>query len=168
MQEFNKNYNQCAASLNWAMQTNLAVAESFRRAHAIAESEEERIDKLERRLKLLRLIRDATLFALTLLRSFFWLEVIGLLLVLVVLPLLLFYAQKSDSSWALGALMGQQWQIQKAATFIVSFVAAVIALLRTILRFEKIRDRLLEKARAADRERMEQRRRKMTKKKPEE
>ncbi len=157
MVEFNKNYNQCAASLNWAMQTNLGMADSFRRAQSISVAEEERIAKLERRLKMLRLIRDATLFGLTFLRTFFWLEVIGLLLVLVVLPLLLFYAQKTGTSWAVGAMIGQQWQIQKAATFLISFVALALALLRTVLRFEKIRDALLEKARAAERDRAAQR-----------
>ncbi len=163
MVEFNKNYNQCAASLNWAMQTNLAMAEPFRRAQLIAVAEEERIAKLERRLKLLRLIRDVTLFGLTLLRTFFWLEIIGLLLVLVVLPLLLFYAQKTGSSWAVSALAGQQWQVQKIATFLISFLAFAVALLRTVLRFEKIRDGLLEKARAADRERAALRRQKTAK-----
>ncbi len=168
MVEFNKNYNQCAASLNWAMQTNLGVADAFRRAQLIAVAEEERIAKLERRLKLLRMIRDVTLFGLTLLRTFFWLEVIGLLLVLVALPLLLFYAQKSGSNWAVSAMIGQQWQVQKAATFIVSFLAFAFALLRTVMRFEKIRDALLEKARSADRERAAERRRKAAKQKPDE
>ena len=150
MVEFNKNYNQCAASLNWALQSNLHSPEAFRRALVMATEEEERIQRLGKRLKFLRLIRDVTLFFLTLVRSFFWLEVVGLLLVLVVLPLLLYYAQKTGLSWAMGTLAGQQWQVQKVATFMVSFGAFVIALLRTVLRFEKIRDALLEKARKAE------------------
>ncbi|MDL2209248.1 tetratricopeptide repeat protein [Desulfovibrio sp. OttesenSCG-928-O18] len=158
MVEFNKNYNQCAASLNWAMQSNLHTPEAFRRALVMATDEEERIAKLEKRLKLLRLIRDVTLFFLTLAKTFFWLEVVGLLLVLVVLPLLLYYAQKTGVSWPVSTLAGQQWQVQKAATFIISFLALALAMLRTVLRFDKIRDALLEKARRADREKQRARR----------
>lgn len=150
MVEFNKNYNLCAASLNWALQSNLHTPDAFRRALLMAVDEEERIARLEKRLKFLRLIRDATLFLLTLLKTFFWVEVVGLLLVLVVLPLTLYYAQKTGTSWPVGALAGQQWQVQKVATFIVSFLAFIFATLRTVLRFEKIRDSLLEKARKAE------------------
>ncbi|CAK7055747.1 MAG: hypothetical protein DELT_01213 [Desulfovibrio sp.] len=159
MVEFNKNYNQCAASLNWAMQSNLHTPEAFRRALLMAVSEEERITKLEKRLKFLRLIRDVTLFFLTLAKTFFWVEVVGLLLVLVVLPLLLYYAQKTGISWPISTLAGQQWQVQKAATFIISFLALAFAVIRTVLRFEKIREKLLEKARRADKVKQEARRR---------
>ena len=147
MVEFNKNYNQCAVSLNWAMRTNLNTPDAFRRAQVIAVAEEERIAKLEKRLRFLRLIRDTTLFSLTLLRTFFWLEIAGLLLVLVALPLLIFYGEKSGADWGLQALVGQRAGVQKAATFIVSFLALGIALLRTVLRFERVRDTVLEKAR---------------------
>ncbi|MCC8193197.1 MAG: tetratricopeptide repeat protein, partial [Deltaproteobacteria bacterium] len=159
MVEFNKNYNQCAASLNWALQSNLHTPEAFRRALIMATDEEERITRLEKRLKFLRLIRDTTLFFLTLVKTFFWIEVVGLLLVLVVLPLLLFYAQKSGMALPFGSMAGQQWQIQKGATFIISFLALTVALLRTVLRFEKIRDSLLDKARKAEQAKQEARRR---------
>ena len=161
MVEFNKNYNQCAASLNWAMQSNLHSPEAFRRALVMATEEEKRIEKLEKRLRLLRLIRDVTLFFLSMARTFFWLEVVGLLLVLVVLPLLLYYAQKTGAQWPITTLAGQQWQVQKAATFIISFLALGIAVLRTVLRFEKIRDALLEKARKAEKARQAQRKAQM-------
>ena len=157
MVEFNKNYNQCAASLNWAMQSNLHTPEAFRRALMMAVSEEERITKLEKRLKFLRLIRDVTLFFLTLVKTFFWVEVVGLLLVLVVLPLLLYYAQKTGVSWPISTLAGQQWQVQKAATFIISFLALAFAVIRTVLKFDKIREKLLAKARQADKAKQEAR-----------
>ena len=147
MVEFNKSFNKCALNINWAMQTNMGLPESFKKAQILANEEEERIGNLEKRLKILRLIRDSTLFLLTMARTFFWVEIIGLLLVLVVLPLVLFYAQKSGAEWPVTVMVGQQWQVQKAATFIISFLAFAFALLRTVLRFEKIRDTLLEKAR---------------------
>ena len=158
MVEFNRNYNLCAASLNWAMQSNLHTPEAFRRAQVMATEEEDRIAKLEKRLKMFRLIRDVTLFFLTLARTFFWLEVIGLLIVLVVIPLLLYYSQKTGSAEMLSVFAGQQWQVQKAATFAVSFLALTIAVLRSVLRFEKIRDALLEKARKADKRKQDARR----------
>ena len=158
MSDFNKNYNQCAASLNWALQSNLHTPEAFRRALLMATGEEERLQRLEKRLKFLRLVRDATLFFLTLAKTFFWIEVVGLLLVLVVLPLFLFYAQKTGLPLPFGTLAGQQWQIQKGATIIVSIIAITFAMLRTVLRFEKIRDAILEKARKAEQTRQEARR----------
>ncbi|SBW09655.1 conserved hypothetical protein [uncultured delta proteobacterium] len=161
MVEFNKNYNQCAASLNWALQSNLHTPEAFRRALLMATDEEDRISRLEKRLKFLRLIRDGTLFLLTLVKTFFWIEVVGLLLVLVVLPLFLYYAQKSGMALPFGSLAGQQWQVQKGATFIISFLALSFALLRTVLRFEKIRDNLLEKARRAERAKQQARKQAM-------
>ena len=158
MSEFNKNYNQCAASLNWALQSNLHTPEAFRRALLMATGEEDRILHLEKRLKFLRLIRDTTLFFLTLAKTFFWIEVVGLLLVLVVLPLFLFYAQKTGLPLPFGELAGQQWQVQKGATFIVSFLAITVAMLRTVLRFDKIRDAILEKARQAEQAKHDSRR----------
>ena len=158
MSDFNKNYNQCAASLNWALQSNLHTPEAFRRALLMATGEEERIQRLEKRLKFLRLVRDATLFFLTLAKTFFWIEVVGLLLVLVVLPLFLFYAQKTGLPLPFGSLTGQQWQVQKGATIIVSIIAITFAMLRTVLRFEKIRDAILEKARRTEMAKQEARR----------
>ncbi len=149
MLEFNKNYNECVQSMNWALHSNLSTAEAFRKAQLISVSEAENIQKLEKRLGFLRLIRDATIFCLTMLRTFFWIEIIGLLLVLVGLPLALFYGEKIDAVWVAGIPDVQRWQIQKAATLIISFFAMGVALLRTLFRFEAIRDKIMEKARSS-------------------
>ena len=150
MTEFNKSFNKCAAAVNWASRSNIGVADSFKKAQILAAEMASIIENLEKRLKLLRLIRDGTLFILTMTRTFFWIEIVGLLLVLVALPLLLFYAEEYGAGWTVTALAGQQWQVQKAAAFIISFLALGVSLLSAVLRFEKIRDALLEKARQGE------------------
>lgn len=145
--EFNKNYNLCAASLNWALKTNLQVAETFKRAHAVAEAEEERLKDLESRLKFLRMVRDSTLFMLLFWRSFLWMEIIGLLLILVAAPLALFYGERAGSTWATGLISTQKWQLQKGLILILSVVALGLAALRTTLVFEKKKDKLFSEAR---------------------
>ena len=153
MVEFNKNYNKSVENLNWAMQANMGTAETFRKAQEIALGEKERIRQLEKRLAFLRLIRDITLFLLTFLRSFFWMEVAGLLLVLVALPLTIFYGEKTGSDWVLSIPDNQRWQIQKLATLGVSLLAFAVSLLRTLFRFDKVRDKLLSTARSAEKQR---------------
>ncbi|MGJ3522491.1 tetratricopeptide repeat protein [Nitratidesulfovibrio sp. D1] len=145
--EFNKNYNLCAANLNWALKNNLQVAETFKRAHTVAEAEDERLQKLESRLKFLRVVRDSTLFLLLLGRSFLWMEIIGLLLILVVLPLSLYYGERAGAAWATGLISTQKWQLQKGFILILSIVALGLAALRTALVFEKKKEKLFSEAR---------------------
>ncbi len=160
MVEFNKSYNLCAANLNWALQSNLNGAEQFRKAQVLAEEEEERIKKMESRLKFLRLVRDGTLFSLVMAKTFFWLEIICLALILLGFPLLLYYGENIGAEWAAGVLSKQSWQVQQAAIVVVSMLALGIAALRTILRFETIRERVF----AAARRKQEQRGKELAKK----
>lgn len=145
--EFNKQYNLCAANLNWALKTHFQVAETFKRAQKMAEQEEERLILLEGRLRFLRVVRDATLFMLILGKTFFWMELIFLVLTLIGLPLTIYYGQTSGAGWATGLLVKQKWQIQKGLIIILSVFALGLAALRTAVIFESAREKLFKKAR---------------------
>jgi tetratricopeptide (TPR) repeat protein len=144
--EFNKSYNVGVANLNWAMTANFHGPENFRRAQALLEKEEERLKKLESRLRLLRIVRDATLFMLSMLQTFLWLEAAGLIVIFAVLPLFLLYGDRLGLGNIVGILAADRWQVQKALTLLVTMLAFAAASLRTILRFEGIREKILRKA----------------------
>ncbi len=146
--EFNKNYNQAVANINWVLTANLFVPEAFRKAHALSDAEDERLKKLEGRMRFLRIVRDATLFMLSMAESFFWLELVGILAIFVILPLILLYGDKIGLEWTAGIISTDRWQVQKALFLVVTIMAVGTAGLRTLLRFEKIRDTIFAKARA--------------------
>ncbi|MDR1126393.1 MAG: tetratricopeptide repeat protein [Deltaproteobacteria bacterium] len=148
--EFNRNYNAAAASLNWVLKSNIHTADVFKKAQELSETEEERIKKLEKRLKFLRIIRDGTLFALIVIKKFLWIEIIGLAVILAVFPLLAYYGQEWGLSWVSQTFIDERWELQKGAIAVVSMVAISVAGLMTVLRFEKIREKTFEKAREAE------------------
>jgi hypothetical protein len=147
--EFNKSYNQGVANMNWAMTANFHTRDVFRKAQTLADQESERVRQLEGRLKFLRMVRDATLFTLSVTQSFFWMELVGILLIFVILPLLLLYGDKLGLEGAVNALARDRWQLQKALFLVITVLAAGIAGVRTILRFERIRGKILAKAKEA-------------------
>lgn len=144
--EFNHNYNGCAANLNWITHNNLHVAPVFKKAQELIDQEKDRINAMEKRLKLLRIVRDGTLFTLILSKKFLWMEVAGLALVLVVFPIILYYSGKAGLGWVNDLFIKQQWAIQKGAVVVISVLSAIIAGFWTVLRFDSMRDKLFEKA----------------------
>lgn len=156
LMEFNRSYNEGVANNNWALKANFHAPASFRKAQALMEQETERLKKLEGRLKFLRVVRDSTLFVLTMAETFLWLEIIGLILIFAVLPLLIIYGDKIGLGILAGALARDRWPVQKALLILLTVIAAGVAGLRTILRFEAVRDKLLRKAK--DRPRTRKRR----------
>ncbi|MDL2267971.1 tetratricopeptide repeat protein [Desulfovibrio sp. OttesenSCG-928-G15] len=144
--EFNKSYNEAVANSNWALMANFHSPESFRKGQMLIEQETERIDGLESKLKFLRFVRDSTLFVLTMGETFLWLEIIGIVLVFLAVPAVSFYGDRFGLNFALGTSEADRGQMQKALALLVTIFAAAIACIRTILRFEKIRDTLLTKA----------------------
>jgi hypothetical protein len=155
--DFNKNYNACAANLNWVLKNNMRTPDVFRKAQSLSENEENRIKKLEKRLKLLRIVRDGTLFGLIAIKKFLWIELVGLALILAIFPLLIYYGQKIGATWISNAFINEQWAIQKGAIIVVSMVALVVSGLMTVLRFEAIREKTFEKAKAEEARRSSER-----------
>ena len=144
--DFNKNYNISVANLNWALTANFHLPDPFRKAQMLLEQEEERLKKMESRLKFLRIIRDSTLFLLSVGETFFWVELVGIILIFVLMPLLLIYGDKIGLDWTASVIAKERWSVQKAMFFVISILALAVACLRTILRFEYIRDKILTKA----------------------
>lgn len=144
--DFNRVFNEVVASVNWAMAANFHSSDSFKKAQSLVEQEEKRLKKLENRLKLLRVVRDSTLFVLSMFETFFWFELVGCIFIFAALPLMLYYGDKLGFEFAMEPFKNQRWQVQKALLVLVSIVALLIASLRTILRFETIREKILAKA----------------------
>lgn len=146
--EFNRSFNEGVANVNWAMAANFHNPSLFRKAQELVGQEEKRLKKLEGRLGFLRVVRDSTLFALSMTETFFWLEIVGCILIFAVLPLFLYYGDRFGFEFAVEAFKQERWQVQKALLILVSAFALAFASLRTILRFEVIREKILTKAQA--------------------
>ena len=144
--EFNRSYNEGVANNNWALKANFHTPEAFRKAQMLMEQESERLKRLEGRLKFLRIVRDATLFVLTMAETFLWLEIIGIILIFAILPLLIFYGDKIGLEVLSVALSKDRWPVQKVLLIMLTVLAAGVAGLRTLLRFETVRDKILSKA----------------------
>ncbi|MCL1915821.1 MAG: tetratricopeptide repeat protein [Desulfovibrionaceae bacterium] len=146
LREFNRNYNNSAANLDWVMHNNMHAPEIFKKAQIMIQQEEERIASMERRLRLLRIVRDGTLFTLVVARKFFWIELLGLALVLIIFPLLIYYGRQAGATWIYDVLVKEQWSIQKICIIIISVLSLVGAVFWSILRFENIRAKLFRQA----------------------
>lgn len=152
--DFNRNYNSCAASLNWVAHNNMHVAEVFKRAQELAEREEARLGKLESRMRFLRIVRDGTLFSLIMIKKFMWMELVGLALVLLVFPLTIYYGNKAGLTWLYDVFIEEQWTIQKGAIIVISILSLTIACIWTVVGFERIREKVFTKAKAEAEARM--------------
>lgn len=155
--EFNRDFNECAGIINWAFSTNFHETESFKRAQAYIPTVTDLLKQLETRLKFLRVVRDATLFVLVLIRTFFWLEVTGVVLCLVTVPAIAIYGEHFGMSWLKSLIRIHHWELQQVLLTIISIMALGIAVLRTTLVFERKREKLLADARV-HREQMQQKR----------
>jgi len=143
--DFNKDYNYCAKALNWAMSQHFEMAENFLKANEQLEAVQERLKSLENQLKTLKVVRDSTLFLLIMGKTFFWMELGGLLLALLLLPLGVYYGQMMGYSWASGLVLSQKWDIQKGLIIILSITALAVAALRSALIFERRKDELFRR-----------------------
>ena len=146
--EFNKNYNMCAANLKWGVKTHFQVADIFKKAQNVSELESKRLEKLEKRLKFLKVVRDSTLFMLIMARTFFWVEVAFMCLVFIALPLTMYYGEKNGIEWASNLLFKEKWEIQKQLILGFSIFAISVACVRTTIVFDKVRERYFKKARS--------------------
>ena len=107
---------------------------------------EDHIDSLQSRLVTLRIIRDSTLFILMLGRNFIWLELIGLGILLVGLPALIYFTQGIQGNYILDMINDekQRWEICKGLVIILSIVCVAASAVKSALSFEKRKRRLFE------------------------
>jgi hypothetical protein len=143
---FNKEFNECAGIINWAFGSNFKEPENYKKALAAIADVEDRLHQLKKRLKFLRMIRDTTLFALTMGRTFLWVEIISLLLCFLLVPGIVYFGHMVGLGWLQEMLAGQILEIQQVLVLIVTIVALSVAALRSTLVFEKRRDRFIAEA----------------------
>lgn len=147
LRDFSTDFNECAGIINWAFACNFNDAEVFKRAQATTPRLDELLVNLKKRLHFLRSVRDATLFGLTMLKTFIWVEITGLLLCFTAVPAIVFFGDSMHLGWLKQILGENQWSIQKVLVIIVSIIALGLAALRTTLVFDRKREKLLEQAR---------------------
>lgn len=145
--EFNKNFNECASIFNWAFASNFNEAEIFKRARGYLPLLNDLLEGLEQRLKFLRIVRDVTLFVLILGKTFFWIEVVGLLVCSTGIPIIAIFGNEVGLGWFSKLIKEEQWGLQKIILLIISCIAIGVAAVRTTLVFERKRDLLIAEAR---------------------
>ncbi len=147
LREFSREFNEAASTINWAFASNFQDAETFTQAQKNTEEVETLLRSLQRKLKLLRTVRDATLFGLTLTRTFFWVEIVGLLLCFIGIPGIIFFGDMIGLGWLKQILASQQWEIQKILFGIITVISLGVAALRATIIFDRQREKLLNEAR---------------------
>ncbi|WP_415519554.1 MAG: tetratricopeptide repeat protein [Desulfovibrio aminophilus] len=156
--EFNKDFNFCVEKMNWMRDQHLKVAENFRKTLRFLGEIEDRIGRLQKRLVTLRIVRDSTLFVLLLGRTFIWLEIIGLGLALVTIPLLIYMTRQAPGNWLVTLILEQKWEFQKGLVIILSVLALALAAVKTAFSFEKRKRQLFERKEQEFQDRVQARR----------
>jgi tetratricopeptide (TPR) repeat protein len=146
LREFNRDFNFCAAKLNWMRTTPMDEAENFRKCREELPEVDERIRTLRTRLITLRIVRDSTFFAMLLGRNFMWMEVAGLGLSLVLVPLFVYLFQRSGQGWVADMMEQQKWQLQKGLVVILTIAAMALASINTALTFDSKKRKLFKLA----------------------
>lgn len=147
LKDFSTDFNASAGIINWAFGSNFGEAETFKKAQSSLPKLDKLLQNLKKRLTFLRTARDATLFGLTMMRTFVWIEIVGLLLCFLGVPAIVFFGDQIGLGWLKYLLGENQWSIQKVLVVIVTVIALGAGALRTTLVFEKKREKLLEQAR---------------------
>lgn len=147
LREFSRDFNESAGIINRAFSCNFKEAESFKRTQADTPRLAELLRNLRKKLQFLRMVRDGTLFGLTMGKTFLWVELVGLLLCFIGVPVVVFWGDSLRLGWLREILGDDQWSIQKVLILIVTVIAFGIAALRTTLVFDSKREKLLDQAR---------------------
>lgn len=157
LREFNKDFNYCVTKLNWVRQQHFKVAKNFRKSHEYFKVVEKKIDRLSTRLVTLRIVRDATLFILLMGKSFMWMEIVGLGLALLAIPVAVFVGEAYHYTWLTSIIEGQRWTIQKGLIVAVSVMALATSLLKTALVFDRRKEKFFDEQRKLSIQHMEAR-----------
>lgn len=137
--EFNKEFNACVDKINWVRTQPMHEASVFKKSMQYIDLIEEHIDSLQSRLVTLRIIRDSTLFILMLGRNFIWFELIGLGILLIGLPSLIYFTQGVQGNFILDMINDekQRWEISKGLVIILSILCVAFAAVKSAVTFEK-------------------------------
>ena len=146
LREFNRDFNYCANKLNWMRTSPMDVAANFHKSREFLPLVDERIQTLRTRLITLRIVRDSTYFTMLLGRNFLWMEVVGLGLSLVIVPVMVYVFQRYGQGWVADLMEQQKWQLQKGLVVILSIAAMALAAINTALTFEAKKRKLFKLA----------------------
>jgi len=144
LRDFNRDFNFCVKRINWIMTQQLRTAANFRTARRYLPDLEERLGELSKRLVSLRIVRDSTLFAMLMGKNFIWMEVVGLTLALLTVPVMLYYSSKVANNWIIDGILAQKWAFQKGLIFLVTVLSLGAASLKSVMSFEKKRNQLFD------------------------
>lgn len=147
LKEFSAEFNESAGIINRVFACNFRESRAFKSAQAETSHLADLLRSLRKRLKSLRMVRDGTLFGLTFAKTLFWMEVVGLTLCFVAVPIVYFWGDILHLGWLKRLLGSEPWSIEKVLVLIVTVVALGLAALRTTLVFDRKREKLLAEAR---------------------
>ncbi len=151
IRSISRDTNKCARILHTISLLDLNAGDKFRRARLEMKEAETLLQRLHKRLRSIKIMRDGSLFFLFLGKNFLWLAIVGLIASAIAVPVLLHSLQKADATWAMEWLTTQRWQVQRAVSTIMLIVSASIATLWTSFRFEKQKQKYLAKAKTRKR-----------------
>lgn len=143
--DFNKDFNYVAKHLNWVMSQHLQVADNFRKASDMEEKVQAKLEKLESRLRTLKIVRDSTLFVMIMGKTFMWLELACLVLSFAFLPLASYWGPALGIDFTGEMPLREKFAIQTNIIVLFSLLALGISALRTALIFESRKDKLFRK-----------------------
>ena len=146
LREFNGDFNFCAAKLNWMRTAPMTEAANFHKAREYLPLVDDRIRTLHTRLITLRIVRDSSFFVMLLGRNFMWMEVAGLGLSLVLVPVFIYLFQRSGQGWVADMMEQQKWQLQKGLVAILSIAAMGLAAIKTAITFDSKKRKLFRLA----------------------
>ncbi|MBQ9537468.1 MAG: hypothetical protein IJU79_06770 [Desulfovibrionaceae bacterium] len=146
LKEFGAEFNEAALILNKAYSKDFKVVEFFRESHKEIRRLDRLLHRLQRRLKSLRLVRDTTLFIMTMGKTFFVTEIIGLVLCIAFVIIVGFFGDILHLGWLKALISANKISILEVLVVIVSVLALGIAALRTTIIFDSRKERLVERA----------------------
>jgi tetratricopeptide (TPR) repeat protein len=146
LKDFNRDFNFCAAKLNWMRTTTLNIPENFRKSQEALPLVDERIKTLRGRLVSLRIVRDSTFFTMLLGRNFMWMEIAGLALALLLVPLFVYGLTQFGQGAMADMVERQKWQLQKGLVIVLSIMAMGLAAIKTAITFDSKKKKLFQMA----------------------
>ena len=144
--DFNTTFNDCARLLNWAFVSNFNDVAIFKEALQKLPELQGFVDKLRGKLTRLRVVRDITLFALLMLKTFFKTATFLVGLSILGIFVLLFYGDSFNMSWFQDIIKANFWELLKVVLSITLMLSLGLASLKTTVLFESKRNKLLEAA----------------------
>ncbi|GAB6058256.1 hypothetical protein [Desulfonatronum parangueonense] len=143
IRKINGYYNKGGRILQSISKMDLHNGKTYRQALVQMQEVEDILQKMNKRMKSVKLIRESSLFVLFLSKRFLWLAIFGLLASIVVVPVLLHTIQQSGSAWAAEWLTDQRWQVQRTVSLIMVIISGTIAAVWTSLGYEKQKKKYL-------------------------